>query len=92
VSVATFHTWADIEVETSGSFRWINSVHTYVGLTGITIGLNLRDTYSYAYNQTTTTVNWQGGGVVDQYIWVPGLGDVVVGSTAVSCGGFYNVY
>ena len=49
-------------------------------------------TYSYSYNQTSTSVNWQGGGIVDSYMVVPGLGRIVLWSVAISCGGYYSVY
>lgn len=91
VSLAKFNTWADIRVGYSGSFRWIDSVlNTRTGLTGITIGFTLTNDYSYAYNQTATSVSVKGGGIVNAYLLVNG--GIQLFSTPVSCSFTYRVY
>lgn len=91
VSLAKFNTWADIRVGYSGSFRWIDSVlNTRTGLTGITTGFTLTNDYSYAYNQTATSVSVKGGGIVNAYLVIEG--GILIFSTPVSCSFTYRVY
>lgn len=69
---ATFNVWADIEVKSTGSFRWISSVlNTRTGLTGVTTIVNLSNDWSYSYNQTATSVSVRGGGIVNAYFSTP---------------------
>lgn len=91
VGLAKFNTWADIRVGHSGSFRWINSVlNTRTGLTGVTLGFTLTNDYSYAYNQTATSVSVKGGGIVNAYLVIEG--GILLFSTPVSCSFTYSVY
>lgn len=91
LTLAKFNTWADILVGYSGSFRWINSVlNTRTGLTGVTMGLTLTNDYSYAYNQTVTSVSVKGGGIVNFYLVIEG--GILIYSTPVSCSFTYRVY
>ncbi|MEN6570925.1 MAG: hypothetical protein ABFD24_03690 [Anaerolineaceae bacterium] len=94
VSVALgtyFNTWGDIRVATSGSFRWIDSVvSTYTGLTGVTLGFDLTNPYSYSYNKTASSVSIKGGGIVNAYILIDGF--IKIYSSPVSCSFTYSVY
>ncbi len=91
VSLAKFNTWADIRVGYSGSFRWIDRVlNTRTGLTGVTTGFTLTNDYSYAYNQTATSISVKGGGIVNAYLIVNG--GIRLFSTPVSCSFTYRVY
>ncbi|MCK4260075.1 MAG: hypothetical protein KAX49_13940 [Halanaerobiales bacterium] len=69
VGLAKFNLWAD------GSFFEIISVPSRsVGLTGITFGLDLRDTSSY-YDIASDkqSVSIKGSGIVDVYIIIEGI-------------------
>lgn len=89
--MSTFHTWADISVSYSGSFRWINGVlNTRTGLTGLTTGFHLHDTYSYAYDQSAVSVSVKGGGIITVYLLIDG--GVQIFSSPVSCSFTYSVY
>jgi hypothetical protein len=91
VSLSKFNTWADIRVGYTGSFRWIDRVlNTRTGLTGVTTGISLSNEYSYAYNQTASSVSVKGGGVLNVYLLVNGM--VRLFSTPVSCSFTYRVY
>ena len=69
--IARFNTWADIKIGNSGSFHWISSVlNTRVGLTGWTMTGGLSNEYSYAYNQTSSSVSVKGGANLDVYLLV----------------------
>lgn len=89
--IAKFNTWADIKVGYSGSFRWIVSVlSTRVGLTGWTMTGGLSNEYSYAYNQTSSSVSVKGGAMLDVYLFVEGL--IKLYSVPVSCSFTYSLY
>jgi len=91
VSLAKFNTWGDIRVGYDGSFRWINSVlNTRTGLTGLTTGFTLSNDYSYAYNQTATSVSVKGGGIVNAYLIIEGA--LTLFSQPVSCSFTYRLY
>lgn len=91
LSFAKFNTWADIRVGVNGSFRWIDSVlNTRTGLTGVTVALTLDNAYSYAYNQTSSSVSVQGGGIVNAWLLVGGV--IRLYSTPVSCSFTYRLY
>ena len=94
IAVGTkFNTWADIRVGFSGSSyytTWIDSVlNTRVGLTGLTMGKDLSNEYSYSYNQTTQSVSVVGGGIFNMYMVVEG--GIRVYSRPVSCSFTYSV-
>lgn len=94
VAVGTqFNTWADIRVGFSGSpyyTTWIDSVlNTRVGLTGVTLGMDLSNEYSYSYNQTTQSVSVVGGGIFNIYLVVEG--GIRLYSRPVSCSFTYTV-
>lgn len=89
---ATFNTEGDIRVDYSGSFRWIDSVlSTRTSLTGITYGLSMSEPYSYAYNQSSSSVSVKGGAIINAYILLD-TGATTVYSTPVSCSFTYSVY
>lgn len=91
VGLSTFHTWADISVGYSGSFRWINGVlNTRTGLTGMTMGVDLHDTYSYSYNQSAVSVSVKGGGIITTYLIIDE--GIQLWSSPVSCSFTYSVY
>jgi len=94
VAVGTqFNTWADIRIGMSGSSyytTWIDQVlNTQVGLTGITLGMDLTNEYSYSYNQTSQSVSIAGGGILNIYLVVEG--GVRLYSRPVSCSFTYSV-
>lgn len=89
--ITKFNTWADIRVGVDGSFRWISSVlNTRTGLTGVTTGFSLSNEYSYAYNQTATSVSVKGGGIVNAYLVIDG--GIRLWSQPMSCSFTYRVY
>lgn len=92
VAIGTyFNTWADILVGTSGSFTWISSVlHTRVGLTGVTLGMDLSNEYSYTYNQSQSSVSVNGGAILNSYLVIEGV--VKMYSRPVSCSFTYRTY
>ncbi len=87
---STFHTWADIHIGVYGSsYAWIDSVNEWVGLTGITLGQDLTNTYHYHY-VTATTADITGGGTVNVYLLIDGV--IRVYSQPVECSIHYSLY
>ena len=89
MGTATFYTTADIRIGVyNSSYRWIDSVNEWVGLRGVTMGLDLVQEYHYHYI-TATTADITGGGVVDHYLLVNGM--IKVWSTPVECSIHYSL-
>ncbi len=65
-------------------------LNTRIGLTGITTGVNLTNDYSYAHNQTATSISVTGGGIINVYLVIEG--GIAVFSQPVSCTFTYQLY
>ena len=70
-----FNLWADVYVEASGSFHWIDDVRSIrVGLTGLHPFMRLVDTYTddYIYSNQQR-VRIEGGGTLEYYLFIQGI-------------------
>lgn len=87
-----FNTYGRIRVGVAqSSWRWIESANASVGLSGITIGLNLSDTWTQVdISSNNASVDISGGGTLNYYILIPEY--FVVISHPISCSLNYSLY
>jgi hypothetical protein len=66
--VVTFHVWGDTTWVYTEDGWVITSVFTNVGLTGLTVGVDLTDQWSYYEILAPNGVRIKGGGILREYV------------------------
>lgn len=76
----------------NSSYRWIDSATTTVTLSGVTVGLDLVNTWFNNWiTPNKTSIDVEGGGNVNYYTWTA-VGRVVVETRPVQCSFYYSIY
>ena len=82
-ALTTFHLWADVDIWSQGSFYQITGCDEWVGLTGVSLGVELSGEHT-SHSISGQRVTIRGDGTIDVYLLVDGLVKLASYSTSLS--------